>query len=54
MKIPSAFTDFDSVINAVSDYDGVGIRVSEKLIAIDLDHCIKGKKMTAEATSLTP
>lgn len=26
VKIPSSFTNFDSVINALNSYDGIGIR----------------------------
>ena len=30
VKIPSTFTNFDSVINALNSYDGIGIRVDGK------------------------
>lgn len=36
----NTFTNFDSVINVLDNYDGIGIRVDGKIIAIDLDHCI--------------
>lgn len=41
MKISSTFTNFDSVINALNSYNGIGIRVDGKLIAIALDHCVE-------------
>ena len=31
----------------MKNYDGIGIHVDEKAIAIVLDHCIKGGKLTA-------
>ena len=41
----NTFTDFNSVINALDNYDGIGIRVDGKIIAIDLDHCIENEKL---------
>ena len=41
VKIPSAFTNFDSVINALNSYYNIGIRVDGKLIAIDLYHYVE-------------
>ena len=49
VKIPSTFTNFDSVINALNSYDGIGIRVDGKLAAIDLDHCIEDGKLSSLA-----
>lgn len=46
VKIPSTFTNFDSVINALNGYDGIGIRVDGKLIAVDLDRCIEDGKLS--------
>ncbi len=46
MKISSTFTNFDSVINALNSYDGIGIRVDGKLIAIALDHCVEDGKLS--------
>lgn len=37
----NTFTDFNSVVNGLDIYDGIGIRVDGKIIAIDLDHCIE-------------
>lgn len=41
----NTFTDFNSVVNALDIYDGIGIRVAGKIIAIDLDHCIENGKL---------
>ena len=38
---PSTFTDFTTAVAASSNYSGIGIRVSNGIIGIDLDHCIK-------------
>ena len=40
----NTFTDFSSVINALNNFDGIGIRVDGKIIAIDLDYCIEEGK----------
>jgi len=37
---PETFTDFETAVSALKDYDGLGIRVDGIIIAIDLDHCI--------------
>lgn len=37
----NTFTDFNSIVNGLDIYDGIGIRVDGKIIAIDLDHCIE-------------
>lgn len=31
VKIPNTFNDFDSVFNALNNYEGIGIRVDGKL-----------------------
>ena len=46
---PETFTDFDTAVLALKDYDGLGIRVDGIIIAIDLDHCIKDGKLTTQA-----
>lgn len=38
---PETFVDFGTAMNAVSNYDGIGIRVNNNQGAIDLDHCIE-------------
>ena len=52
VKIPSTFTNFDSVINALNSYDGIGIRVDGKLAAVDLDHCIDNGKLSSLAEEI--
>lgn len=41
----NTFTDFNSVVNGLDIYDGIGIRVDGKIIAIDLDHCIEDRNL---------
>lgn len=38
---PETFVDFKTAVNTVITYSGIGIRVTGRIIAIDLDHCIK-------------
>lgn len=38
---PATFTDFTTAVAASTNYSGIGIRVSNSIIGIDLDHCIK-------------
>ena len=38
---PATFTDFITAVAASVNYSGIGIRVSNGIIGIDLDHCIK-------------
>lgn len=49
---PETFTDFDTAVSALMDYDGLGIRVDGITIAIDLDHCIEGEKLTTQAADI--
>lgn len=48
----NTFTDFSSVINALNNFDGIGIRVDGKIIAIDLDHCIEEGKICSWAEEI--
>lgn len=36
---PATFTDYDTAASATG-YDGIGVRVCDRLVGIDLDHCI--------------
>lgn len=36
---PAAFTPFGTAASA-TEYDGIGVRVCDRLVGIDLDHCI--------------
>lgn len=49
---PETFTDFNTAVSALKDYDGLGIRVDGKTIAIDLDHCIEDEKLTKQAADI--
>ncbi|OCN06373.1 nucleoside triphosphatase [Erysipelotrichaceae bacterium MTC7] len=42
---PETFVDFETAVNAVSNYSGIGIRVNGRIIAIDLDHCIENGQL---------
>ena len=37
---PATFAAFDAAASA-TDYDGIGIRVSGRIVGIDLDHCVE-------------
>lgn len=52
VKIPSTFTNYNSVINALNSYNGIGIRVDGKLITIDLEHCVKDGKLGSWAEDI--
>lgn len=49
---PETFTDFETAVSELKDYDGLGIRVDGIIIAIDLDHCIKDGKLTTQAADI--
>lgn len=34
----ACFTDFDTVLNLVSNYDGIGMGIFAPFVAIDIDH----------------
>lgn len=52
VKNPSTLTDYESAVAAMKYYDGIGIRVSGRLIAIDLDHCIEDGKLLPWAAEI--
>lgn len=52
VNAPATFTDFDTAMAVVDDYDGIGIRVDGKIIAIDLDHCIENEKLKSWASEI--
>lgn len=49
---PETFTDFNTAVSALKDYDGLGIRVDGITIAIDIDHCIEDGKLTTQAADI--
>lgn len=48
----STFSDFDLAVSKLDIYDGIGIKVDGKLIAIDLDHCIENEKLSSWAEEI--
>lgn len=42
---PETFVDYKTAVDAVANYDGIGIRVQGGLIAIDLDHCVENGQL---------
>lgn len=42
---PETFVDFETVVKAVSNYSGIGIRVNGRIIGIDLDHCVVDRQI---------
>ncbi len=43
---PLDFIDYKQVIEHIDKYDGVGIRVSGDIVAVDIDHCYENGKMS--------
>jgi putative DNA primase/helicase len=48
---PTTFVAFDTAASATG-YDGIGIRVSDKIVGIDLDHCIVDGKLLSWAQEI--
>ena len=48
---PCTFTDFDAAASATG-YDGIGIRVCDRIVGIDLDHCIKDSQLLTWAQTI--
>lgn len=46
------FVDFKTAVDAVSNYDGIGIRMNNNQGAIDLDHCIENGVLHSWHTKL--
>lgn len=49
---PATFSDFESAVATMKNYYGIGIRVDQKIIAINLDHCIEDGKLTEWAAEI--
>lgn len=43
------FTDYNTTIQEVGEYEGIGIKVSSDIVAIDLDHCVNLGKLNDTA-----
>ena len=52
VNAPDTFTDFNTAVSVMDDYDGIGIRVNGKIIAIDLDHSIENGKLKSWASEI--
>ena len=52
VNAPETFADFETVVGAVENYDGIGIRVNGRIIGIDLDHCVADGKMFSWAKEI--
>lgn len=48
---PTTFTAFDIAVSATG-YDGIGIRVSGRIVGIDLDHCVEDGKLLTWAQTI--
>ncbi|WP_317317192.1 phage/plasmid primase, P4 family [Amedibacillus dolichus] len=49
---PNTFADYDTAVAVMDNYDGIGIRVDGKIIAIDLDHCIENENLKSWASEI--
>ena len=45
VNAPQTFVDYEAAIAAAEKYNGIGIRVADKIACIDLDHCIEDGKI---------
>lgn len=45
VNAPQTFVDYETAIAAAEKYNGIGIRVADKITCIDLDHCIEDGKI---------
>lgn len=50
---PETFVDFNTAVNGANAYNGIGIRVTGQIIAIDLDHCIEDDVLLPWASEIT-
>lgn len=52
VDMPETFADFKTAVNAANAYSGIGFRVTDQIIAIDLDHCIKDDVLLSWAAEI--
>lgn len=52
VKDTTTFSDYETAIEKVDNYDGIGIKVDGKIIAIDLDHCIENNNLCSWASDI--
>lgn len=48
----ACFSDFDTVANLAQNYDGIGMGVFQPFVAVDIDHCVDGGKLSDMATDI--
>lgn len=48
---PTTWSTFEEVDNAKANYSGIGIMLNDKLLGIDLDHCIVDGKVSEEVAT---
>jgi len=53
VKKPKTFCDYTTAVSVSDKYDGIGIRVGNRIIAIDLDHCVEDGKLLPRAVEIT-
>jgi putative DNA primase/helicase len=50
---PRTFCNYTTAVSASEKYDGIGINVGNRIIAIDLDHCVEDGKPLPWAVEIT-
>lgn len=48
----ACFSDFDTVANLTQSYDGIGMGMFRPFVAVDIDHCVDGGKLSDMATDI--
>lgn len=48
----ACFSDFDTVANLTQSYDGIGMGMFQPFVAVDIDHCVDGGKLSDMATDI--
>lgn len=48
----ACFSDFDTVANLTQSYDGIGMGMFQPFVAVDIDHCVDGAKLSDMATDI--
>lgn len=48
----ACFSDFNTVVNLAQTYDGIGMGVFQPFVAVDIDHCVDGGKLSDMATDI--
>lgn len=48
----ACFSDFDTVANLTQSYDGIGMGMFQPFVAVDIDHCVDGGKLSDMTTDI--